>query len=182
MQHLAPAVFIDRDGTLMEEVNYCSDPDKVRLFPGVTTAIKALRAKGFRIIIITNQSGIGRGTISLPQYESVQNRLLELIGHSLIDATYFCPDHPDTPSDRRKPNPGMILEAARDWKIDLTNSWMIGDKDIDVECGDRAGTRCILVQTGYGTEHAATRKLPEGTVVLEDLPASADHILKSVQP
>lgn len=151
-----PAVFLDRDGTLMEEVDYCREPDKVRLLPGVLEGLAKLKAAGFRCVIITNQSGIGRGWIQMAEYEAVHARLMELLGAGLIDATYFCPDAPGTPCNCRKPAPGMILAAADDLNLDLSRSWMIGDKASDVGCGQNAGTRTILVQTGYGKNEGNT--------------------------
>src|SRR5262245_45444323 len=121
-----PAVFLDRDGTLMEEANYCSRPDQVRVIPGVPAALRALKAAGYRLVIITNQSGIGRGYYTLADYEAVHARLLELIGENLIDATYFCPEPPEAASQRRKPAPGMVLEAVRDYGLDRARSWFVG--------------------------------------------------------
>ena len=148
----ARAVFFDRDGTLMEEVHYCGDPAKVRVFPGVPEALRMLKEAGFRAFVITNQSGIARGLITEAQYCAVHEELLRQIGAGLIDATYFCADPPAVPSTRRKPEPGMVLEAAAAYDIDLARSYLIGDKSADIECGQRAGTRTILVMTGYGAE------------------------------
>ena len=148
----ARAVFFDRDGTLMEEVHYCGDPARVRVFPGVPEALRRLKEAGFRTFVITNQSGIGRGLITEAQYHAVQEELQRQIGAGLIDATYFCADPPAVPSTRRKPEPGMVLEAAAAYDIDLARSYFIGDKSADIECGQRAGTRTILVLTGYGAE------------------------------
>lgn len=147
-----PAVFFDRDGTLMEEVHYCGDPGKVRIFPGVSDGLRKLKEAGFRIFVITNQSGIGRGLITVEQYRSVQAEFIRQIGAGLIDASYFCPDAPGTNSNCRKPAPGMLLEAACEHDIDLSASYTVGDKAADVECGRRAGTKTILVLTGYGSE------------------------------
>jgi len=147
---MTPAVFFDRDGTLMEEVQYCSDPARVRVYPGAPEALRELRAAGFRAFAITNQSGIGRGLFTEAQYRAVHDEFLRQLGADLIDASYFCPDAPGTPSTRRKPEPGMVLEAAAQFGIDLENSFFIGDKAADIECGRRAGTRTILVLTGYG--------------------------------
>ena len=149
---LCRAVFLDRDGTLMEEVNYCSDPSLVRVYPGVPEALRRLKASGFRSFIVTNQSGIGRGLITDEQYRAVQAELLRQLGPGLIDQTYYCPDAPGVPSDRRKPAPGMVLEAAEEFGVNLPNSYLIGDKAADIECASRAGTRGILVMTGYGAE------------------------------
>ena len=147
---LRPAVFFDRDGTLMEEAGYCADPRQVRLYPGVPGALRELKAAGFLTFIVTNQSGIARGFFTQAQYQAVQAQLLAEIGPGLIDASYYCPDAPGVPSSCRKPEPGMVLQAARDFAIDLPRSYFIGDKSADIECGRRAGTRTILVMTGYG--------------------------------
>ena len=147
-----PAVFFDRDGTLMEDARYCGDPAQVRVYPGVSDGLRRLKEAGFRTFIVSNQSGIGRGLITEEQYRAVQAELLAQIGVGLIDASYFCPDAPGTPSTRRKPEPGMLLEAAADFDVDLTRSYMIGDKAADVECGKRVGAKTILVLTGYGAE------------------------------
>jgi D-glycero-D-manno-heptose 1,7-bisphosphate phosphatase len=148
----APAVFFDRDGTLMEETHYCSDPSQVKLYPGVLDALHKLKQAGFRTFVVTNQSGIGRGLITEAQYRAVEAELLRQIGEGLLDASYFCPDAPGLPSLRRKPEPGMLLEAAADFGIDLARSYLIGDKSADIECGRRAGASTILVLTGYGAE------------------------------
>jgi D-glycero-D-manno-heptose 1,7-bisphosphate phosphatase len=148
----ARAVFFDRDGTLMEEVHYCGDAGKVRVYAGVSEGLRKLREAGFRIFIVSNQSGIGRGLIGEAQYRAVQAELISQLGEGLIDGSYFCPDAPGTASTRRKPEPGMLLEAAAEHGVDLAASYMIGDKAADVECGRRAGARTILVLTGYGAE------------------------------
>ncbi len=150
-----PALFVDRDGTLMEEVDYCSDPAFVRLFPGVGAALQRWSAAGYALVIITNQSGLGRGYFTLEAYHAVHAELLRQLaqaGAPPIRATYFCPDA--APSPRRKPEPGMLLEAAREHDLDLSRSWMIGDKAVDVLCGQRAGTRTGQVLTGYGAGEA----------------------------
>lgn len=146
------AVFFDRDGTLMEEVHYCGDPEKVKVHAGVPEALRALKQAGFRTFIVSNQSGIGHGLITEAQYHAVQAELLRQIGEGSIDAGYFCADEPGMPSTRRKPETGMVLEAAADFNIDLRRSYFIGDKNSDIECGRRAGMRTILVLTGYGAE------------------------------
>lgn len=166
------AIFFDRDGTLMEEVHYCNDPAKVRAFPGAADALAKLRAAGWLNIVITNQSGITSGKISLAQYRAVEAELAVQLG-SLVDSTYFCPDASDAPTPRRKPGTGMLEEAARDHGIDLTQSWMVGDKAIDIACGRSAGCRTILVRTGYGA--GLTDAQPDH--VAEDVVAAAAFIL-----
>lgn len=145
------AVFLDRDGTLIEEVNYCADPARVNILPGVPEALRRLKDAGFLTFIITNQSGIGRGLMTEAQYRTVEAEVLRQAGARAIDAVYFCADVPAKDSLRRKPAPGMVLEAADQHDVDLARSFFIGDKAADMECGRRAGTRTILVRTGYGT-------------------------------
>lgn len=146
-----PAVFFDRDGTLMHDVEYCSDPAKVAIFADAIEALTRLRQAGFKIIVITNQSGIGRGYFTETDYRAVEAEMARQIGLGLIDATYFCADHPDAATERRKPGAEMVLEAARDHCIDLPRSFFVGDKGIDAQCGRKAGLRTILVQTGCET-------------------------------
>ena len=167
------AVFFDRDGTLMEEVHYCGDPAKVKVYPKVPEALRALKQAGFLNFIVSNQSGIGRGLITEAQYHAVQRELLRQIGEEWIDASYFCPDPPDVPSLRRKPQPGMLLEASAEFGIDLSASYIIGDKTADIECGRRAGAATILVLTGYGREQPC---VPDFTAA--DAAAAADWILQ----
>jgi D-glycero-D-manno-heptose 1,7-bisphosphate phosphatase len=145
----SPAVFIDRDGTIMHDADYCSDPKQVQIFSGVPEALRRLKDKGYKLIIITNQSGIGRGCFTVDQYRAVEAETLRQLGDGLIDSTYFCPDVPGQPSKCRKPAPGMVLQAARDHDVDLSRSFFIGDKEIDAECGHNAGVRTIRVQTGF---------------------------------
>jgi D-glycero-D-manno-heptose 1,7-bisphosphate phosphatase len=166
------AVFLDRDGTLMEEVHYCSDPALVRVIPGVSASLRKLKDAGFVTVIITNQSGIGRGLMSEPQYQAVQAEFLRQVGAELIDATYFCPDAPGGDSNCRKPEPGMVFQAAADFQIDLTESFFVGDKAVDIECGRRAGTKTILVLTGYGSQQEC---LPDFTA--PDFESAAAFIL-----
>lgn len=146
------AVFFDRDGTLMEEEDHCDHPSRVRAIPGAAEALATLHEHGWLNVIITNQSGIGRGYFTMADYEKVNEELFRQLNHP-IDAAYCCPDHPDQPSSRRKPAPGMILEAVADLAIDPANSWFVGDKNIDVAAGRAAGCRTILVLTGYGKKH-----------------------------
>ena len=171
------AVFVDRDGTIMHDADYCSDPKQVHVFEGVREALRRLKRKGYKLIIITNQSGIGRGFFTLEQYRAVETEVWRQVGPGLIDATYFCPDTPEQPSKCRKPAPGMILQAARDHYIDLARSFFIGDKEIDVECGRNAGVRTIRVRTGFD-------KMTDGSCadwVAEDLKHAADIVLRATR-
>jgi D-glycero-D-manno-heptose 1,7-bisphosphate phosphatase len=168
-----PAVFLDRDGTLMQEVNYCRDPADVRLFDGAADALQRLKGAGFVLVIITNQSGIARGMLTERDFQNVQARLLELLGGDLVAATYMCADGPAGESGRRKPSPAMVLEAARDLSLDLARSWFVGDKAIDVQCGLAAGTRTVLVRTGHGAGADASG----AHFVAKDIASAADFIL-----
>ena len=170
---LSPAVFIDRDGTIMEDTDYCSNPKDVRVFPGVLAALRRLKSRGFKIIIITNQSGIGRGLFTLDQYHAVEAEVLRQLGKGLIDATYYCPDPPGQSSNCRKPAPGMVVQAARDYQIDLSHSFLIGDKEIDVECAHNAGVRAIRVRTGIQREMTGSN----ADWVADDVPAAVEIIL-----
>jgi D-glycero-D-manno-heptose 1,7-bisphosphate phosphatase len=170
---LSPAVFIDRDDTIMEDCGYCSDPNDVKIFPGVPEALRRLKSNGFKLIIITNQSGIGRGLFTVKQYRAVEAEVLRQLGDGLIDATYFCPDVPGQQSTHRKPAPGMIVEATREHQIDLSRSFLIGDKEIDVECAHNAGVRAIRVRTGIQGE--LTGSIADW--ITDDLPGAVEIIL-----
>src|SRR5207249_9288766 len=170
---LSPAVFIDRDGTIMQDADYCSDPREVKIFPRVAEALRRLKSKGFKLIIITNQSGIGRGFFTVEQYRAVEAEVLRQLGDGLIDATYFCPDVPGQHSSCRKPAPGMIVEATREHQIDLFGSFLIGDKEIDIECGHNAGVRTIRVKTGPQSDTTDSK----ADWIAEDLLAASEIIL-----
>jgi D-glycero-D-manno-heptose 1,7-bisphosphate phosphatase len=145
-----PAVFLDRDGTLMHDVDYCGNPSKVKVYPEARSALRRLKENGYKLVIVTNQSGIGRGYFTEEDYRAVETEFLRQLGDGLIDASYYCPDLPAKSSVRRKPGPGMVFEAQRDHGLDLRRSFFVGDKASDIGCGQNAGLRTILVQTGYG--------------------------------
>ncbi|MDP9003158.1 MAG: HAD family hydrolase [Verrucomicrobiota bacterium] len=168
-----PAIFLDRDGTLMREVDYCGDPAHVEVFPGAADALARLKRSGYKLVIITNQSGIGRGYFGEDDYRAVEREFLRQLGDGLIDGTYYCADLPETKSTRRKPEPGMIFEAQRDHQLDLTRSYFIGDKTSDIGCGRNAGVQTILVQTGYGAREMDCR----ADFIARDLIQAAEIIL-----
>ena len=170
---LFPAVFIDRDGTIMEDCVYCSDPKNIKIFPGVPEALRRLKSNGFKLIIITNQSGIGRGFFTVEQYRTVETELLRQLGGGVIDATYFCPDVPGQDSTHRKPAPGMVVDASRENELDLSRSFLIGDAEIDVECAHNAGVRAIRVRTGL--QRDTTQSMADW--VADDLPTAVEIIL-----
>lgn len=177
MSNKQKAIFIDRDGTLIEEVNYLHRVEDLRFFDYTDESIKLLKDHGFLVLIATNQSGIGREIYTEADmhgiHEAIQNHLTEK-----IDAFYFCPHLPNSGCKCRKPNLGMIEQACQDFEIDLENSWMIGDKKLDVELGFNANLKTALVLTGYGEKHvAALAKQPN--VVAKTLIAAVEEILKN---
>jgi histidinol-phosphate phosphatase family protein len=144
---LRKAVFIDRDGTINVDVHYLSTPSDLNLYPGVAKGIATLAKGGFLIVIITNQSGIARGNLTHEMLAEIHNRLHALIeesgGH--IDAIYYCPHHPDEKCACRKPQPGMLQKAISDMHIDPKQSFIIGDRMLDVEAGKAVGLKAVLV-------------------------------------
>ena len=171
-----PAAFIDRDGTLVEEVNFLSRIEDLRVFPFTAEAIRLLREKGYRIVVVTNQSGIGRRIYGESEMRSIHDAMQEQLGGA-IDAFYFCPHLPWEGCRCRKPSLGMIEDAVTDLNIDLGRSWMIGDKKIDVETGKNAGIPSALVLTGYGSKHVRSlESRPE--VVAGDLLEAVKQIVQ----
>ncbi len=152
-QQKAPAVFIDRDGTLIEEVNFLSRVEDLRLFSYTGAALKLLKRSGFLIVIITNQSGIGRNVFEETAMHAIHDALRADLA-DLIDGFYFCPHLPGEGCRCRKPNLGLIEDAQTDFNIDMFNSWFVGDKKIDIETGFNAGIKTAMVLTGYGHEHS----------------------------
>lgn len=174
-------MFLDRDGTLITEKEYLSDPAGVELLPGVAAALRRLSDAGFRLFIVTNQSGIGRGYYTEVDLHRVNARLLERLAPWRIqfDRIYFAPEAPDQPSRGRKPSPQFLFDARDEFGVDLGASYVIGDKLADVQCGQNAGVKqSVLVRTGYGAqvERTAGGQL-QGARVVDDLAAAADLIL-----
>lgn len=171
-------VFFDRDGTLMEDRNYLSDPDGVVLFPDTIPSLKKIAEAGFLMIIVSNQSGIGRGYFTEVELEKVNKRLEDLLvgGGVKLDAFYCCPHVDEDCCDCRKPKSGLILKACEDFDIDLKSSYVVGDKIRDIMTGLNVGTNAILVTTGYGTNEV--EKLPKGVPFVSNLSEVADMICK----
>ncbi len=170
-----PAIFLDRDGTLIEEVNFLSRVEDLRLFAFSASAVKSLKDAGFLVIVVTNQSGIGRGVYDEAAMHAIHEQIqIDLDG--AIDAFYFCPHLPCDGCECRKPNLGMIDAAQRDFNIDMERSWMVGDKKIDVETGQLARLRTALVLTGYGhTHHNLLEEQP--SLIAQDLGRAAMSIV-----
>jgi D-glycero-D-manno-heptose 1,7-bisphosphate phosphatase len=186
---MRPAVFLDRDGTIIEEVGFLIRPDTLQLFPWSADAIRRLNHAGFAVVVITNQSGVARGLLDpatvVATHELLSARLAE--GGATIDRYYFCPHHVDAiddryrgPCDCRKPAPGLILQATRDLDLDLSRSWMVGDKWLDVACGVAAGCRGVLVRTGHGAVQAgAPPAEARADAILDNLMEAVGWILGS---
>jgi len=171
------AVFLDRDGTVCPDVPYLDDSDKVELFPGVAEAVRRLRDAGFKVVIVTNQSGVGRGYFTLDVLTAVHTRLRDLLREAGTDydALYYCPHAPDEGCTCRKPSTGMIDRAVDELSISLDGSYVIGDDSVDIELGRNAGLKAILVLTGHGKD---SRALVTPDAVVENLEKAADWILK----
>ncbi len=183
------AVFLDRDGTIIEEMGFLSDPSKVALLPGAADAIARLREAGFLVVVLTNQSGIARGYYTESELGHVNDALQQMLTErgARIDAFYFCPHHPEfgdkVDCSCRKPKTGMADKAARELGIDLARSYFVGDKCSDVELGVNAGGKPIMVMTGYGSEEIrlvrARGIMP--AAVLDGLPEAADWIIRDLE-
>ncbi len=147
-----PAVFIDRDGTIMVDVGYPKYARQVSLIPGAVRALRELKRRGFLIIIISNQSGIGRGYMTRQQADNVHKRVISLLGNSgvEIDDAYYCPHAPDQGCNCRKPSPEMLFDASKKFDIDLSRSFMIGDRDVDIETGKNAGCGTLCLRSAEG--------------------------------
>jgi D-glycero-D-manno-heptose 1,7-bisphosphate phosphatase len=185
------AVFLDRDGTLMEEKEYLHRPEEVSVFPGAGAALKSLNEAGFLLFIVSNQSGVGRGYFTLADVAKVHERLTGELARAgaEIKKIYVAPEAPGQPSRARKPSPQFLFDARDELGVDLAESYMIGDKLIDMECGWNAGVkRSILVKTGYGMKHVkvalgiggttqARKKGWKPALVAEDVGAAAEWIL-----
>jgi D-glycero-D-manno-heptose 1,7-bisphosphate phosphatase len=178
-----PAVFIDRDGTLIQERSYLADPAGVELIPGTVKALKEFGRVNLPVVIVTNQSGIARGLYSLEDYQRVAERLLAVLEAEGVApaGVEHCPHHPDFSGfcDCRKPGAGMHRRAAAHLDLDLTRSFYIGDKRADVDVAAEFGGTGVLVRTGYGRDHAVGIK--EGVHVVDDLHAAAQLIARLIE-
>jgi len=178
-----PAVFLDRDGTICEEVGYLNHPGRFRLFPFAGKAICRLNGAGFAVIVVTNQSGVARGYFPLSLVHEVHERMRNdlLAEGARIEGVYFCPHGGSEDCSCRKPKTGMIEQAARDLFLDVSRSFVIGDRYGDMELAFRAGMRAVFVRTGYGlgewTWHAQDWPRQPDAVV-DDLVRAVDWILE----
>ncbi len=186
-----PALFVDRDGTINEEVDFLTNPDHLHILPGSVEALRTAMQMGFRIVVMTNQSGVARGFLSerrLLEIHAALTQRMKLEG-VVIDAIYYCPHHPDlgippyrVDCDCRKPKPGMIERGARELGIDLRTSFVIGDRMIDIQAGNALGIPSILVLTGYGEaeiELCRSNNVPVAHVA-PDLREAVEHIRRTI--
>ena len=181
-------MFLDRDRTIIEDTGYLSSAEAVRLLPGVERAIKSLSQEGYKIVVVTNQSGVARGLISEDTLEAIHAEMCRLLsaGGAHVDAVYYCPFHPEgtvekyaVDSDLRKPQPGMLLKAAEEFSLNLAASWMVGDSPRDIEAGQRAGCRTIRLRTQ--TQHSSRDDVNDDVqadFTVRNLPSAARVILR----
>ena len=181
------AVFLDRDGTINEDPGYLGKPSDVKLFPGASKALSELKSRlNCKLVVISNQSGVARGLITKAMVNSVNERINEILSEDKvsIDAFYYCPFHPEFNTEEececRKPSPKLIFEAAKDFEIDLSKSYFVGDTTSDILCGINAGLKTVLVKTGYGVESISIlqkqNKIP--SFVAENLMQASSFIIK----
>ena len=177
--HRRRAVFLDRDGTINEDTGYLSNPNDLQLIPGSAEAIRTLNHRGWLAIVISNQSGIGRGFFTEEELRAVHQRLVaELAQHGArLDAIYYCPHTPDDQCQCRKPQAGLLEQAAQHLQVDCTHSWMVGDHDTDVLAGASMGCRTALVLTGHGQNQSLDRFPPD--LVAPNLASVVAHILRA---
>jgi D-glycero-D-manno-heptose 1,7-bisphosphate phosphatase len=175
------AVFLDRDGAMIAEANYLHRPEQVQIFPATRTGLKKLCEAGYKLFIVSNQSGVGRGYFTMVDVEDVNRHLSgELARDGIrLEKIYIAPEAPGQPSRGRKPSPQFLFDARDEFGVDLSQSFMIGDKLIDLECGWNAGVKkSILVRTGYGAEveRGEPAKISRA-IIVDDLAGAAEWIL-----
>lgn len=168
-------IFFDRDGTLNEDVDYLSRVEDLSVYPFTLPALKLLKDYGFLLVVVTNQSGIGRGIYDEAALNSIHQEMQEQVDH-LIDAFYHCPHLPAEGCGCRKPALGMIERAKKDFELDLAHSWFVGDKKLDIETGFAAGTMTAMVRTGYGAYHEG-RLERKADVIAENVLEAAKKIV-----
>ena len=172
---MARLVLIDRDGTINVERHYLSSPEQIELFPETIAGIRLLRELGFKIVVVTNQSAVGRGYFDLARLDEIHNRLREVLGVAEIDAIFFCPHVPADSCECRKPATGMAAEAAKLYNSILSDSFVIGDNICDIELGKNINATTILVKTGYG-KRTLEEKRTQPDFVAENLLEAAKLI------
>ena len=172
-------VFLDRDGTIIEEKGYLNDPEAIALIPGVTQAIRLLNHLSLRTVVVSNQSGVARGYFPVSVVEEINKRLQSMLGEdgAFLDGMYYCPHHPDDECTCRKPEPGMLQAGAKELNVDLLSSYMVGDKADDIGAIHRVGGKGIVVLTGQGTEELGDWQGNPPDFVAQDLLEASYWIL-----
>jgi D,D-heptose 1,7-bisphosphate phosphatase len=152
------AVFLDRDGTICDDVNYCSCADDFMLLPDVPEAVRLLNENGYKVIVITNQSGIARGLFTHEVLAEIHRKMDAELGRydAKVDGVYYCPHHPDEDCECRKPKTGLLVQAVNDYDIEISSSFMVGDHQKDIDAGKALGCRTVLVTTGPDGGEAAS--------------------------
>jgi D-glycero-D-manno-heptose 1,7-bisphosphate phosphatase len=189
---LRPALFLDRDGTLVEEVHHLSRPEQIRLLPGASRAVRLANRRAVPVVVVTNQSAVARGLLTEEELGAVHEVLRTALVRdgARLDAIYYCPHHREAvipayavDCDCRKPAPGLLLRAARDLGLNLSRGVMIGDRLLDIEAGRRAGCRGVLVRTGYGAseEGSLTPSDPQPDRVADDILEAVRWALRRLQ-
>ncbi|MCC6501413.1 MAG: HAD family hydrolase [Anaerolineales bacterium] len=180
-----PAVFLDRDGVLIENrADYVREWSQVLIFPKTYSSLKRIQNAGYKIVIVTNQSAVGRGLMTLQTAHAINQRLVDALREqgAQVDGVYLCPHHPQADCACRKPKPGMLVQAAQELSLDLPRSWLIGDAWSDMLAGQAVSLRGeILVKTGRGNDQLLTPKPAglNGCMIAEDLPEAVEAILSS---
>lgn len=148
------AIFLDRDGTINRDMHYSADVSRLRVFKNAATAIKKLNDAGYKVIVVSNQSGIARKYFKKKDVEKLNKIIIDRLGKrkAKIDAVYFCPHHPNKNCSCRKPKSGMILKAKKDFNLDIKNSYMVGDMQSDIDLAKNAGAKSVFVLTGAGID------------------------------
>jgi histidinol-phosphate phosphatase family protein len=176
-----PAIFLDRDGTIIEDRDYLAHPDQVSILPNVTQPLAQLSQSGYALVMITNQSGIGRGYFTLEHLEAVHEHLTQLLlaENVELDGIYFCPHAPSENCGCRKPIPALVLRARDDLDLDLSRSFVIGDKPADVGLALAVGAKPILVRTGYGAESEHDPMVQSAAHIVDTIAQALPYILKT---
>jgi len=183
-----PAIFLDRDGVIVEETGYLHKPQEVRVIPGAAQAILKIAVAGYAAVVVTNQAGIARGYYEWDAFEATQAQIVQELAPAAFDGVWACGYHPHgtgplaTDHPFRKPNPGMVLDAANEMNLDLEHSWLIGDKAIDVQTAINANLEgAVLVRTGYGRDQEPqVRAIPSGAqqiFICDDIHQAVEQIL-----
>lgn len=179
------AFFLDRDGVINVEVNYLHTPEETVLNEGTAEAIRKINEAGYLAIVVSNQAGIAYGMYGMDDVKKVENKIRELLAPAKIDAFYYCPHHPEKgvipeytiDCSCRKPKPGMLLQSAADFDVDLSQSFMIGDRLSDIHAGDAAGVKAsVMVLTGHGHKELAKAQ-QEGQIVKDDILRAVEYLL-----